>query len=74
MEIQTQSDSLDTIRERLRKMSDQELLRCGQASKYMCSPKAKLGKLPRPEFVTQLEEARGEWTRRFPKLPLVDSI
>jgi hypothetical protein len=33
-----------------------------------------MGKPPRWEFVIQLEEARKEWKRRNPKLPLADSI
>jgi hypothetical protein len=32
--------NLDELRARLRKMTDPELLRYGQASKYMCSPDA----------------------------------
>ncbi len=70
MEIQVNENSLEAIRERIRKMPDNELLRYGQAAKYMCSPEANLGKAPRPEFVVQLKEARAEWLRRFPKLPL----
>jgi hypothetical protein len=55
-------------------MSDQELLRYGQAAKYMCSPRANMGKPPREEFVIQLSEARNEWRKRFPKMPLNESV
>jgi len=55
---------LDQLRERLRRMTDEELLRICKAAKYMCSPEANLGKPPRKAFVIQLEEARSEWKRR----------
>jgi hypothetical protein len=58
---------LDQLRESLKRLSDQELIRFGKASRYMCSPEAQPfgGKHP-PEqvFVVQLEEARKEWRRR----------
>jgi hypothetical protein len=62
------------LRTRLRKMSDQELLRYGRAAKSMCSPDAYFGQAPRQTFVIQLEEAKAEWRRRNPNLPLADSI
>jgi hypothetical protein len=37
--------NLNELRERLRKMSDAELLRFGQAAKYMCSSHANFGNL-----------------------------
>jgi len=74
MEIQIQPDPLDAIRARIKRMTDDQLLRYGQSAKYMCSPTANRGKPARPEFVVQLEEARAEWRRRHPKLPLADSI
>jgi hypothetical protein len=33
-----------------------------------------MGKPPREEFVAQLREARAEWQKRFPKLPLSESV
>ncbi|HXY02017.1 MAG TPA: hypothetical protein VEI49_00490 [Terriglobales bacterium] len=62
-------DELDvtTLRERLRTMSDDQLVKFGKAAAYMCSPKANLGHAPRKEFVVQLDEARSEWRRRHPK-------
>ena len=65
---------LENLRTRLRKMKDAELLRFGQAGKSMCSPDAYFGRSPRQVFIVQLEEARAEWKRRNPGLPLRDSI
>ena len=55
---------LEGLRTRLRKMSDQELLRFGKAAKSMCSPSAYFGQPPRQTFVVQLAEARAELKRR----------
>jgi len=65
---------VDQLRTRLRKMSDPDLLRFGQAAKYMCSPEANAGHAPSEAFVVQLREAREEWKRRKPEPPLHDSI
>jgi hypothetical protein len=65
---------VEQLRQRLRKMNDAELLRFGQAAKYMCTPEANLGHPPHEPFVIQLEEARKEWKRRNPELPLSESI
>lgn len=56
---------LDKLRERLRKMSNEELRKFGKAAAYMCAPHANMGKPPNQDFVTQLEEARAEWKRRM---------
>lgn len=58
----------DELRVRLKKMSDQELLRFGTAVKYRAE--ANCENRSRQEFVIQLEEARAEWQRRMPDLPL----
>ena len=58
---------LEACRARLRKMSDEELIRHGKAARYMCSSAANLGKPPRKVFVVQLEEVKAEWRRRHPK-------
>jgi hypothetical protein len=47
------------LREQLRKMTDSELTRFGQAARFICRDKS-----PRRVFMTQLEEAREEWKRR----------
>ena len=62
--IQLATLNVDELRTRLRKMSDEELRKFGEAGKYMISPKANMGKPPLPDFVVQLEEARAEWRRR----------
>ena len=53
---------LEELRARLRKMTDDDLLRFGKAARFMCCDK-----VPRQVFVTQLDEARAEWRRRHPK-------
>lgn len=54
-------------------MTDEKLAQFGRDARYMCSPYANVGKPPREEFVIQLREAREEWRRRFPKLPISES-
>jgi hypothetical protein len=58
---------LDACRARLRKMTDEELIREGKAGRYLCSPLANFGKTPRKVIVVQLEEVKAEWRRRHPK-------
>jgi len=65
---------LEQLRQRLRKMNDAELLRFGQAAKYMCTPEANLGHPPREPFLIQLEEARKERKRRNPVVDLHSSL
>jgi len=63
MEIQIQSgDELEQLRNRLRKMSDAQLVHFGKAARSLCrDPKC-------PDtFKRQLAEARAEWRRRHPK-------
>ena len=55
---------LESLRARLRKMSDAELRRDIKAGEYMVSSHANFGKPPRQAFVIQLEEARAEQERR----------
>lgn len=57
---------IEEWRERLRKMSDEELIRFGRAVLGMRSPEANLAHPPRSIFVDQLQEARAEWRRRHP--------
>ena len=45
---------IEALRLRLTKMTDAELQKFGAASKFMCSPKANLGKPPRDFFAIQL--------------------
>ena len=56
------SDELEQLRNRLRKMTDAQLVSFGKAARSLCrDPKC-------PDtFKRQLEEARAEWKRRHPK-------
>jgi hypothetical protein len=56
--IKTESEEVTRIRARLRKMSEEELLRYGQGCKYMCSENVNFGKPPLEAWTTQLKEAR----------------
>ena len=47
---------LEQLQARLRKMSDEDLVRFGKAARFMGRDKE-----PRQVFVIQLEEARAEW-------------
>jgi hypothetical protein len=58
---------IEKERERLRKLSDEELMREGRAARYLCSPKANFRKPPRDIFVIGLRECKAEWRRRYPK-------
>jgi hypothetical protein len=65
---------IEEVRERLRKMTDAELIRYGRASAGMCSPEANFGEPPRQVFVDQLREARAEWRRRHSTPTRIDGI
>jgi hypothetical protein len=54
-------------RERLRKMSDEELIREGKAARYMCAPSTNFGKPPREVYVIALRLCKEEYRRRHPK-------
>jgi len=56
---------LHALRSRLEAMDTAALVRFGQASAFMCSPQANMGKEPREAFLVQLREAREEWRRRL---------
>jgi hypothetical protein len=64
--IQLADFDVEVLRTRLRKMSDEQLRKFGEAAKYIVSATANMGKSPLPTFVLQLEEARAEWRRRRP--------
>jgi hypothetical protein len=65
--IGTQNDDLEKHRERMRNMTDKQLLEYGQACRYMCTPEANLGKPPQESSVVHLKEALAEWKRRYAK-------
>jgi hypothetical protein len=72
--FQTTRFDVESLRSRLRSMDDAELLRFGQAAKYMCSSYANSLAPLREEFVIQLEESRAEWRRRYTKISLSESV
>jgi hypothetical protein len=74
MGIEAGNESIEEYRARIQKMNDAELLRQGQAARFMCSPEANHGKAPMECYVAHLEECRKEWRKRHPKLPLSESI
>jgi len=53
-------EDLQRLRDRLQKMTDQQLLKFGRAARA-------LEHSDNPAFKVQLEEAREEWRRRHPK-------
>ena len=64
----------DTVRERMSKMSDGELLRCGMRAKLGHEQGLKTGEVSAEQRATELSEARLEWNRRYEKMPLRDSF
>ena len=63
MEIAIQSsDELEQLRNRLRKMSDTQLVSFGEAARSLCRDPKCL-----EVFKRQLEEAKTEWRRRHSK-------
>jgi hypothetical protein len=58
----------DEIKERLRAMSDERLIKYGKAAAHMADPKYSAdGRTVEPVFKIQLQECRAEWRRRHPK-------
>ena len=53
--------------EKLRKLSNEELIREGKAARYMCAPSPNFGKPPRDVYVIALRLCIEEWRRRHPK-------
>jgi hypothetical protein len=66
--IQSDSEDIEQIRERLRKLSDLELRKHGRAARDLSDPKKNFGP-QNPAFKIQLDEARAEWRRRHPANP-----
>jgi len=64
----------DTIRERMSKMSDGELLRYGVRAKLGYEQGLKRGEVSADLLTSELGEARAEWNRRYEKIPLRDSF
>ena len=66
MSIAFESDevALQKLREQLRKMSDDELIKFGKDVRRLSEPR--VSATPDP-WKAQLEEARAEWRRRHPR-------
>jgi hypothetical protein len=64
---------IEQLRERLGGMADDELLRFGWATKSTCFGESRNGGDP-DHLLLQLQEARVEWNRRKPALPLHGSF
>jgi hypothetical protein len=62
----------EQLRDRLQKMTDNELRRFGRAARKKCSPTANRGEKPPEEVAIELEEAFAEWKRRFTQSPNLD--
>jgi hypothetical protein len=65
---------IECLRARLRAIPDSQLLQVGQAARMLCSTETSLGEPPLEIYAVQLREAREEWRRRHPKLPLRDAF
>jgi hypothetical protein len=61
---------LEKERERVRKLTDQELIREGKAGRHLCSSEANFGEPPQAVFLIGLRLCKEEWRRRHPKLTM----
>jgi hypothetical protein len=66
----TELVEIHVLRERLRKMPDSDLLLFGVTTKYLGSRSTDSEQTPDGAVPVELTEARTEWKRRFPRLPL----
>jgi hypothetical protein len=68
---ETDGSEIEAIRKEIRRMPNAELLRFGVNAKF----RASRGLSPKdPWLAAQLKEARAEWNRRHPCLPLCNSF
>jgi len=65
---------LEGLRERLCEMTDGELLRFGWVAKNACSRDGGPAERDPELYILRLYEARQEWNRRKPRLPLRGSF
>jgi hypothetical protein len=63
--LESEEVSLRKLRERLRKMPDEELIKFGKDVRKLAEPRV-VSPGPDP-WQRQLEEARAEWSRRYLK-------
>ena len=64
----------ENLGQRLRGMSNPELLLFGVTTKCRCFFETSPGQSPPDDVLVQLTEARKEWRRRNPGLPLSESF
>jgi hypothetical protein len=63
--FESEEIQLQKLRERLRVMSDEELVKFGKQVRALSAPRVGVVNDPWP---AQLQEARAEWRRRHPKV------
>ncbi len=74
VETSSGESEMELLRQRISSMSSSELLRFGVSAKFRCSHGPRLAPPQREALEAQLIEARAEWNRRHPRLPLRDSF
>ena len=62
--VRLEESTIEQVRERLRKMTDAQLLSFGKSAASVCKIVPFVNDPPPRAFVVQLEEARAEWRRR----------
>ena len=73
--LRTDNESdIEGLRQRLRRMSNPELLMFGVTTKCLCSLETSPDQSPPGGVLVQLREAREEWTKRNPSLPPSESF
>jgi len=65
---------IEDVRQHVSTMSSSELLRFGVTAKFRCSRGPGLEHAQKEALEAQLLEARTEWNKRHPSLPLRDSF
>jgi hypothetical protein len=68
------SPEFESIRLRISRMASTELLRFGVVTKFRCSHILSPNHRQQELLTAELIEARAEWNRRYPRLPLCDSF
>ena len=74
LETGTYAPQNENARVPISRMSNSELLRFGMHAKFRCSQGESTKDPERMDLAGQLNEARAEWNRRYPGLPLRDSF
>jgi hypothetical protein len=69
------SRDADEFRERIRKMSDAQLVRCSESLRYMTDPRNSYDKKTvQTIFRHQLKACIAEWKQRHPKRPRTPTL